>query len=186
MVILLKIEIFIIIVQILGNTIYDSDGIKQNSIDLYYFYLDVQVDGNYTFQFYNIELDKYTTADIDVNIRQFIIDNINNIDNFLDKMVAWSRLHFGFLVYPFELSINFFGRLTNINFDEPILYIPELKVPLTDYTFLDANTFNLNDVIDIHPVFGTIYNIYLILIDIILISLFVTLCKRVYEEVFKQ
>ena len=80
------------------NTFYNSEGIKENSVDLYYFYLDVQVDGNYTFQFYNIELDKYTDADIDVNIREFIINNIDNIDKFSDKMIAWCKLHFRFFI----------------------------------------------------------------------------------------
>lgn len=182
---ILKIEIFIAIVQILGNTIYNDDGIKENSIDLYYFYLDVQVDGNYTFQFYNIELDKYTTANIDVNIRQFIIDNIDNIDKFSDKMIAWCKLHFGILSYPFELVINIVGRITSINFEEPIIYIPELKDPTTGVTFLTSTIYNLNSAVNINTTTQTLYNIYLVIVDVILIFLFINLCKKTFEEVFK-
>lgn len=167
-----------------GNTIYDDDGVKNNNIELYYFYLDVQVDGNYTFQFYNIELDKYTESSIDVNIREFVIGNIDNIENFTDKMVAWSKLHFGFLVYPFELAINIFGRVTNINFTDPVLVIPELKSPFDGTTFFSGVNFNFNSILDIGVV-NTIYNIYLVVVDAILIFLFVSLCKKVFGEVFK-
>ena len=167
-----------------GNTIYDDDGVKNNNIELYYFYLDVQVDGKYTFQFYNIELDKYTESSIDVNIREFVIGNIDNIDSFTDKMVAWSKLHFGFLVYPFELAINIFGRVTNINFTEPVLVIPELKSPFDGTVFFSGVDFNFNSILDIGVV-NTIYNIYLVVVDAILIFLFVSLCKKVFGEVFK-
>lgn len=167
-----------------GNTIYDDDGIKQNNIDLYYFYLDVQVDGNYTFQFYNIELDKYTESSIDVDISEFIIGNIDNIDSFFDKMIAWSKLHFGFLVYPFELAIHIFRRVTNINFSDPVLTIPELKSPFDGTTFFSGVDFNFNSILDIGVV-NTIYNIYLVVVDAILIFLFVSLCKKVFGEVFK-
>lgn len=168
-----------------GNTIYNDDGLKESSIDLYYFYLDVQVDGNYTFQFYNIELDKYTTASIDVNIRQFIIDNIDNIDKFSDKMIAWCKLHFGILSYPFELVINIVGRITSINFEEPIIYIPELKDPTTGVTFLTSTIYNLNSAVNINNTTQTLYNIYLVIVDVILIFLFINLCKKTFEEVFK-
>lgn len=167
-----------------GNTIYDDEGIKQNNIDLYYFYLDVQVDGNYTFQFYNIELDKYTQSNINVNIREFVINNIDNIDSFSDKMIAWSKLHFGFLVYPFELAINIFGRVTNINFSEPVLSIPELKSPFDGTTFFSGVDFNFNSILNIGVV-NTVYNIYLVVVDAIFIFLFVSLCKKVFGEVFK-
>lgn len=78
-----------------------SEDLGSSVIDTYYFYQDVITNGTYYFKFYNIKLDKYTTASIDVDITQFITDNIDNIDNFLDKMVAWSKLHFRF----FNLSI---------------------------------------------------------------------------------
>lgn len=167
-----------------GNTIYDDNGVKNNNIDLYYFYLDVQVDGLYTFQFYNIELDKYTSASIDVNIREFIINNVDNIDNFLDRLVAWGKLHFGFLTYPFEFIINTFGRITTINFEEPILHIPELKDPSSGVSFFGGIDYNFNSILEIGSV-NTIYNIYLVIVDVILIFLFIILCKRIFEEVFK-
>ena len=169
-----------------GNTIYDyDDGLKESSIDLYYFYLDVKVDGNYTFQFYNIELDKYTESDIDVNIRQFVVDNIDKIEKFSDRMIAWCKLHFGILSYPFELIINIVGRTTSINFSEPVLYIPELKDPSTGVTFLDETSYNFNEAVNLNDTTKTIYNVYLVIVDVILIFLFIMLCKKTFEEVFK-
>lgn len=161
-----------------------SDNLGSSSIDTYYFYQDVNVSGTYYFKFYNILLDKYTVASIDVDINQFVIDNIDNIDSFTDKMVAWSKLHFGFLVYPFELAINIFGRVTNINFTEPVLVIPELKSPFDGTIFFSGVDFNFNSILDIGVV-NTIYNIYLVVVDAILIFLFVSLCKKVFGEVFK-
>lgn len=167
-----------------GNTIYDNDGIKDSNIVLYYFYLDVNVDGLYTFQFYNIELDKYSSSTIDVNIREFIINNVDNIDNFLDRLIAWGKLHFGFLTYPFEFIINTVGRITTINFEEPILYIPELQDPSTGVVFFEGFNYNFNSILEIGTV-NTIYNIYLVIVDVILMFLFIALCKRIFEEVFK-
>lgn len=92
---------------------------------------------------------------------------------------------FGFLTYPFELVVNIFNKIININFEEPILYIPELKDPFTNTTFLVATTYNLNDAANINSTTKNIYNIYLIVVDVILIFLFVNLCKKIYEEVFK-
>lgn len=167
-----------------GNTIYDDNGVKNNNIDLYYFYLDVNVDGLYTFQFYNIELDKYSSSTIDVNIREFIINNVDNIDNFLDRLIAWGKLHFGFLTYPFEFIINTVGRITTINFEEPILYIPELQDPSTGVVFFEGFNYNFNSILEIGTV-NTIYNIYLVIVDVILMFFFIALCKRIFEEVFK-
>lgn len=165
------------------NSIYD-DGIKENYIDLYYFYLDIQVDGNYTFQFYIIDTKNITESSINVDINEFIINNIDNIEKFNDKMIAWSKLHFGFLTYPFELIINIFGRIININYEQPILKIPELKDPFTKVVFLNSINYDFNNILEIKEV-NYLYNIYLIIVDVILIFLFVNLCKNTFEEVFK-
>ena len=161
-----------------------SEDLGSSTIDIYYFYQDVVMSGTYYFRFYNIELDKYTTASIDVDINQFISDNIDNIDSFTSKMVAWSKLHFGFLTYPFELIYYFMSEVSSIDYDEPILTIPELKSPLDGTVFFNGVDFNFNSILNIDIV-NTIHNIYFIIVDVILIFLFVNLCYKVYEEVFK-
>ena len=161
-----------------------SEDLGSSTIDIYYFYQDVVMSGTYYFRFYNIELDKYTTASIDVDINQFISDNIDNIDSFTSKMVAWSKLHFGFLTYPFELIYYFMSEVSSIDYDEPILTIPEFKSPLDGTVFFNGVDFNFNSILNIDIV-NTIHNIYFIIVDVILIFLFVNLCYKVYEEVFK-
>ena len=92
---------------------------------------------------------------------------------------------FGFLSYPFELIINIFGRVTNINFEEPIITIPELKDPTSGQTFFGGISYNFNNAVNINNTTKTIYDIYLVVVDVILIFLFVMLCKKTFEEVFK-
>lgn len=167
-----------------SNSIYDyGSGEKKNNIDLYYFYFDVQLDGTYYFKFYNIESKEYTQSSIDVNIKQFINNNISNIDNFSDKMFLWARQHFGFLFYPFEFIVEFLNRVLNINYTEPILIIPELREPFFNNKILDETIFNFNSILSNSTV-SFIYNIYLIVVDVILIFLFVNFCKNIFEEVF--
>ncbi len=169
-----------------GNTFYDNEtGVKENIVDLYYFYIDVNVDGNYFFQFYNIENKNTTEGSIYVDINQFVIDNVDNIEKFTDKMVAWSKLHFGFLTYPFELIINIFGRVQNITIEEPVLTIPTLKDPFTKTIILNQTSYNLKDSVNISATSSFLYDIYLVLVDVILIFLFVMLCKKTFEEVFR-
>lgn len=167
-----------------SNSIYDyGTGEKKNNMDLYYFYFDVQLDGTYYFKFYNIESKEYTQSSIDVNIKQFINNNISNIDNFSDKMFLWARQHFGFLFYPFEFIVEFLNRVLNINYTEPILIIPELREPFFNNKILDETIFNFNSILSNSTV-SFIYNIYLIVVDVILIFLFVNFCKNIFEEVF--
>ena len=169
-----------------GNTFYDNKtGVKETIVDLYYFYIDVNVDGNYFFQFYNIENKNTTEGSIYVDINQFIIDNIDNIEKFTDKMVAWSKLHFGFLTYPFELIINIFGRVQNITIEEPILTIPTLKDPFTKTVILNQTSYNLKDAVNMSETSSLLYDIYLVFADVILIFLFLLLCKKTFGEVFK-
>lgn len=100
-------------------------------------------------------------------------------------MIAWCKLHFGFLTYPFEVAVNIFGRAMNINYEEPVINIPELKDPTTQKIFFKGVSYNFNEAVNINDTTRTIYDIYLIIVDIILIFLFVNLLKRVFEGVFK-
>lgn len=169
-----------------GNSSYDyNTGEKQNIQDLYYFYYDVQSDGIYYFKFYNIDLKKYTIGSIEVNIQEFLINNVDNIDKYPDKFVLWANQHFGVLTYPFTFCVNLFGKISNINYSEPVLHIPELKEPIGNHKILDSIDFNFNSVIE-NPAAKNIYNIYLVSVDFTLIILFLILCKNVFSEVFSK
>lgn len=167
-----------------GNSSYDyNTGEKQNIQDLYYFYYDVNIDGTYYFKFYNIDLDKYTSSSIDVNIREFISSNIYNISDFGTRIEIWVKEHFGVLIFPFEFIFKLCDRILKIEEAEPILHIPELKDPFFNYKILDATDFNFNSILENNFV-KTIYNIYLVAVDCIFIFVFLIFCKRTFEEVF--
>lgn len=163
--------------------IISGDILEEDIITTYYFYKDIMVDGTYYFKFYNIELDKYTVASIEVNISDFLSSNVNNIDSFSNKMVVWAREHLGLLYLPFEIIFNLFSRITTINFTVPTLVIPELRDPFTNTVILNSYTYNFNSLLSISVV-NTIHEIYLIIVDCILFFLFINLCFKVFKEVF--
>lgn len=171
--------------NIYNYTVVQGGEFSESKIDMYYFYLDVQVDGIYYFKFYNIESKEYTQNSIDVNIKEFINNNLSNIDNFSDKMFIWARNHFGFLFYPFEFIISFFNRVLNINYSEPILTIPELREPFFNNKILDETVFNFNSILS-NSTIVFVYNIYLVVVDSILIFSFISFCKHIFEEVFSR
>lgn len=171
--------------NIYNYTVVQGGEFSESKIDMYYFYLDVQVDGIYYFKFYNIESKEYTQNSIDVNIKEFINNNLSNIDNFSDKMFIWARNHFGFLFYPFEFIISFLNRVLNINYSEPILTIPELREPFFNNKILDETVFNFNSILS-NSTIVFVYNIYLVVVDSILIFSFISFCKHIFEEVFSR
>ena len=171
--------------NIFNYTVVQGGEFSESKIDMYYFYLDVQVDGIYYFKFYNIESKEYTQNSIDVNIKEFINNNLSNIDNFSDKMFIWARNHFGFLFYPFEFIISFLNRVLNINYSEPILTIPELREPFFNNKILDETVFNFNSILS-NSTIVFVYNIYLVVVDSILIFSFISFCKHIFEEVFSR
>lgn len=169
-----------------GNSSYDyNTGLKQNIQDLYYFYYDVKSDGTYYFKFYNINLDTYTIGSIDVDISQFLIDNVDNIDKYPDRFVIWVEAHFGIIVYPIRFTLNFFGRLLTINYSEPILSIPELHEPFFNYKILDEVNFNFNSLLENINI-KIVHDLYLIIVDVIIIYMLIKLAGDIFEEVFKE
>lgn len=164
------------------NYTYSYDQ-KSTSTDLYYFYYDVKVDGNYYFKFYNINLKKNTFGNIEVNIQKFLADNVDNIEKYPDRFVVWGNKHFGILIYPFNLIISLLGRINNITYVEPVLSIPELREPFNNYKICEATSFNFNNLLS-NNTFLYIHNIYLIAVDVILIFLFIKFCKKTFEEIF--
>ncbi len=169
-----------------GNSSYDyNTGEKQSIQDFYYFYYDVQVDGTYYFKFYNIDLKKYTVGSIEVDINQFLINNVDNIDKYPDRFVIWVEEHFGIIVYPTRFLFNFFGRLLTINYSEPILSIPELKEPFSGYTILNKIEFNFNSLLE-NANIRIVHNLYLIFMDVAIIYMIIRLAGDIFEEVFKE
>lgn len=95
-------------------------------------------------------------------------------DAFSDRM--------GLLTYPISILFNFLDRMVNLSEQQPILrwgniYLPGYAMPL-----VAAGQYNLNDAI------GTstgkqLHDIYLVIVDAIMILAFVDLCRRKYQKI---
>ncbi len=146
--------------------------------DTYQFYFSVKNDefdgdGTYYVKFYNVFLDKWTISSIKINFNDILaIDG-----SWLFKYVKFFRERFGFLVYPFDLAINVLNRVKNIKFDEPCFDIPDLKEPFTNQKLISATHFSFNDLLE-NEVFNNIHNIYLIVVDVIIVFALVNLLKN--------
>ena len=88
-----------------------------------------------------------------------------------------------FRIYCKKFLVDFFNRILNINYSEPIIYIPELREPFGNNKIFNGFEFNFNSLLT-NNTFSYLYNIYLIAVDFVIIVLFIFLCKKVIEEVF--
>ena len=75
------------------------------------------------------------------------------------------------------------NRISNINFSEPIINIPDIKAPFTDTNLINKQAYNLND-LNNNEVFNNIHNIYLAGVDFIILIGLINLARKKIEEVF--
>lgn len=104
------------------------------------------------------------------------------LGTYFDELFDWFCDRLGFLSYPLELILDILDKILNINFAEPIINIPEIKEPFTNQTLISANSFNFNSLLENETLKG-IHDIYLILVDAVIVFGFVNLLKRKMEEV---
>lgn len=84
--------------------------------------------------------------------------------------------------YPLELIINILNKILDINFSEPIINIPEITEPFTETTLISETNFNFNTLLE-NQTLKNVHDIYLIIVDAVLIFAFVNLLKKKMEEV---
>lgn len=87
----------------------------------------------------------------------------------------------GFIAYPFTLIIDVLKRYTTISEGNGIIHIPDIKDPVYGHILINAQDFNLTNIFN-YGVIGTIYNIYLYLVDVIIIIGLVNLAKNKFDE----
>lgn len=144
-------------------------------------------DGTYFVRFYNKDLKEYTYASISV-----MFDNIVDYQESLSGVNAdWSKLldffkeRFGFLIYPFELIVNVLDKMNNVEFEEPKFSIPDINEPVTNQRLISAVDFNFNDLLE-NDVFKNMHDIYLIIVDAIVIFALINLAKNKIMGVFEK
>lgn len=159
----------------------------------YYFFFTVPKDSEdciFYFVFYDYNLQEYGSP----SSLNCFFDKMNEYADSLSPVVSeknnkfyellnYFKERFGFLTYPFEFLIDFFNRILNINYSEPVIHIPELREPFGNNKIFNGIDFNFNSLIN-NSTFSYLYNIYLIAVDFIIVVLFIFLCKKVIEEVF--
>lgn len=153
--------------------------------DVYQFCFEVDnnsfnADGTYTVCFYNVFLDKYTYSDIVINF-----DEILKVDgSIIWRYVHFFKERFGFLIYPFDLTINTLKRINTIDYSEPKFNVPDIYEPTTNKKLISAVTFNFNDYLE-NNTFKNVHNIYLIIVDAAIIFGLLNLAWKKIAGVFK-
>lgn len=102
--------------------------------------------------------------------------------DYFNDLFDWFCDRLGFLSYPLQLIINILNKILSINFSEPIINIPEIKEPFTNQTFISATSFNFNNLLE-NETLNSVHNIYLIIVDAVIVFAFVNLLKIKMEEV---
>jgi hypothetical protein len=153
--------------------------------DVYQFCFEVDnnsfnADGTYTVCFYNVFLDKYTYSEIVINF-----DEILKVDgSMIWRYVHFFKERFGFLIYPFDLTINTLKRIASIDYGEPKFNIPDIYEPTTNQKLISAVEFNFNDCLE-NNTFKTVHNIYFIIVDAAIIFALLNLAWKKISGVFK-
>ncbi len=114
----------------------------------------------------------------------FIPDN-DFLTNYFNELMDWFSDRLGFLFYPLELILDVLDRIISINFEEPIIQIPDFIEPSTNEKIINSTTYNLNSLLE-NDIFKTCHNVYLILVDAVIVFGLVNLLKHKLEEVFTK
>lgn len=118
-------------------------------------------------------------------IKGLFIPSNDFFSTYFDELSKWFSDRLGFLYYPIELFFDLCDRFLNINFNDPIINIPDIKAPFTDTTLISATTFNFNSLLE-QSSLKTAHNIYLILVDAVVYIGLVMLLYKKYEEVMTK
>lgn len=103
--------------------------------------------------------------------------------NKLDELINFFKARFGFLTYPFEFIATLFDKILHINYTEPVLHIPEIYVPTTNQKIFNGLDYNFNTLLE-NPAISNIYNIYLMIVDFIIVLGLIVFAKNTLMEVF--
>lgn len=118
-------------------------------------------------------------------LKNLFIPGDEFFNNYFNELKEWFSNRFGFLAYPLDLVLDILNRILNINFTEPAFNIPEIKEPITNTNLISATSFNFNTLLE-NSTLKTVHDIYLILVDAVIIFALVNLAKLKFEEVMTK
>lgn len=103
--------------------------------------------------------------------------------NKLDELINFFNGRFGFLTYPFEFIATLFDKILHIEYTEPIIHIPEVYIPTTNQKIFNGLDYNFNTLLENSSI-SNIYNIYLMVVDFIIVLGLIVFAKNTLMEVF--
>lgn len=118
-------------------------------------------------------------------LKSVFIPSDDFLSNYFNELYNWFCDRLGFLSYPLQLVINILNKILNINWAEPIIHIPDIPEPFTNNLLIHATTFNFNSLLT-NDTLKNVHDIYLVLVDAVIIFALVNLAKNKFEEVTKS
>lgn len=118
-------------------------------------------------------------------LKSLFIPEDGFLNNYFNELKDWFSVRLGFLAYPLDLILDVLERIKTINFEEPIIQIPDFIEPSTNEKIIGARTYNLNSLLE-NNTFKTCHDVYFVLVDAIIIFGLVNLLKNKLEEVFTK
>ncbi len=117
-------------------------------------------------------------------LKSLFIPSDNFFNDWLSDMNDYFSDRFGLLYYPIDLVIDFLTRFvdscTSVS-DSCVINVPDLKI--MDTTLIKSFTFDFKAITE-NDTFNTVYNIYLVVIDVIFSLMLVNFAKNTFSEIF--
>ncbi len=118
-------------------------------------------------------------------LKSLFIPGDNFLSDYFNELLEWFSDRLGFLSYPLELILDLLDRILNIDFEEPIIQIPDILEPFTNKKLISNTTFNFNSLLS-NNTLKACHEIYLIIVDSVIVFGLVNLLKNKMEEVFTK
>lgn len=166
-------------------------NVQQNTTEYYFFFTVPITSENTTYYFvmYDYNKQQYSTvSSLNCNFIKMneysdkVQEVVKEEKNRFNELVEFFKERFGFLTYPFEFIADLLNRILNIEYEEPIIKIPKLYIPMTDNLIFSGYEYNFNTILE-NGAIANIYDIYLIAVDFIIILGVIVLAKNTLMEV---
>lgn len=118
-------------------------------------------------------------------LKSIFIPSDNFLSNYFNSLFDWFCDRLGFISYPFELIVDILNKILGINFNEPAFDIPDIYEPATGELLIHSTHFSFNDLLN-NSILKNVHEIYLILVDAVIVFALVNLARNKFEEVTKQ
>lgn len=121
-------------------------------------------------------------------IKGFFIPSSEFFNNYFNELNNWFSDRLGLLYFPIDFIISFLNRIYSSEFNNVIFNIPDIYIPGygKEYGYpaiIPAYKFDFTDFISSNENINTIYNMYLLVVDGIIIWGIIQLFSKKYEEV---